>query len=64
MIPSMIGPWMAGRILDTLDPRWVWYAGGILLVVAILAFLQLHLTANQRIEALTTPVAQGSTPGL
>jgi len=59
-IPSMIGPWMAGRVMDTLDPRWVWYGGGILLGVAILAFLQLHLGSHQRFETLeTVPKALG-----
>jgi MFS family permease len=48
-IPSMIGPWLAGVVMDTLDPRWVWYASGILLGIAILAFLQLHRGASARI---------------
>jgi MFS family permease len=54
-IPSMIGPWMAGRVMDTLDPRWVWYAGGILLGIATLVFLQLHFNAYKRIETLEHP---------
>jgi MFS family permease len=51
-IPQMIGPWMAGRIMDTLDPRWVWYGGGILLGIAILVFIQLHIRANTYIESM------------
>ncbi len=48
-IPSMMGPWLAGRVMDTMDPRWVWYGGGILLAISILAFLQLHTRIHQRI---------------
>ncbi len=55
-IPSMIGPWMAGVVMDQYNPRWVWYAGGILLAIAILAFLQLHRAASHRIEAMKTPM--------
>ncbi len=51
-IPSMIGPWMAGVVMDKFDPRWVWYAGGMILAVAILVFLQLHRKASDRIEAI------------
>ena len=42
-IPSMIGPWAAGLILDNYDPNYVWYIGGVLCVFAILAFFLLHL---------------------
>ncbi len=51
-VPSMLGPWMAGMVMDKLDPRWVWYAGGILLGIAILAFLRLHQIASKRIDSI------------
>jgi MFS family permease len=38
VIPSAIGPLLAGLVMDNLDPRWVWYAAGILGVVAAGAF--------------------------
>lgn len=47
-LPSTIGPAMAGVILDNYDPRWVWYAGGIICAVAIVGFLALHLKARQQ----------------
>ncbi|TFH31705.1 MAG: MFS transporter, partial [Anaerolineales bacterium] len=62
-IPSMIGPWLAGRVIDTMDPRWVWFAGGILLAVAILVFVQLHLGAQKRITLGETPPETNSEPG-
>lgn len=48
-IPSMFGPWLAGRVMDTTDPRWVWFGGGILLAISILGFLQLHSRLHQRV---------------
>lgn len=41
-IPQMIGPVGAGLIMDNYDPNWVWYIGGILVLVSILGFLMLH----------------------
>ena len=58
-IPSMIGPWLAGVVMDTLDPRWVWYASGILLGIAILAFLQLHRGASARIDSFDSTRSKG-----
>ncbi len=42
-VPSMIGPWAAGLVFDNYNPNYVWYIGGVLCVVAILAFYFLHL---------------------
>ena len=41
---SAIGPLAAGVILDYYDPRWVWYAGGI--ICALVAFGYLFLKQN------------------
>jgi MFS family permease len=41
-VPSAVGPWAAGLIVDRFDPNWVWYSGGILCAVAALAFLALR----------------------
>jgi MFS family permease len=48
-IPSAIGPWAAGLILDNYDPNWVWYAAGIISAVAATGFYVLHLTARDRL---------------
>jgi MFS family permease len=47
-IPSTIGPWAAGLIMDHYDPRWVWYMAGILCALAILGFTLLHRQTQKR----------------
>lgn len=47
-VPSMIGPWAAGLIFDNYDPNYVWYIGGVLCVVAIIAFYSLHIKLGAR----------------
>jgi MFS family permease len=42
-VPSMIGPWTAGLVMDNYNPNYVWYIGGVLCVVAIMAFFFLHV---------------------
>jgi len=49
-VPSTIGPLAAGLIMDHYDPRWVWYIGGVLCGVAVLAFLALHARTQDRLE--------------
>jgi MFS family permease len=41
-IPFAIGPLLAGLVMDNADPRWVWYASGLLGVVAALAYFSLE----------------------
>lgn len=50
IIPSAIGPLFAGFIMDNYDPRWVWYACGILATVATLGFLLLSRSASVRLQ--------------
>ncbi|MGD2253258.1 MAG: MFS transporter [Anaerolineales bacterium] len=47
-IPSAVGPWAAGMIMDNFDPRWVWYACGLVCVLAMVGFYALHLKAKTR----------------
>lgn len=47
-VPSAIGPWAAGLILDNYDPNWVWYLGGIICAVAIIGFYALHARTKER----------------
>jgi MFS family permease len=42
MIPWMIGPLLAGLIMDNGDPNWVWYGSAILGSVSTLGFLWLR----------------------
>jgi MFS family permease len=47
-VPSTIGPWAAGLILDNYNPDWVWYAAGISCAIAAIGFLALHLPTLER----------------
>lgn len=49
-IPSTIGPSAAGYILDNYNPNLLWYIGGILCGLAVLAFYALHLRLGSRPE--------------
>ena len=49
-IPFMIGPLLAGLILDNLNPNLLWYAAGFVGFLSVLGFLYLHRRARS-IEA-------------
>ena len=42
LIPFAIGPLLAGIVLDTMEPRWLWYFSGLVGVLSVLGFLWLH----------------------
>lgn len=46
-ISFAIGPYLAGQVLDNFDPRFLWYASGIIGALAVIGFLGLH----RRVEA-------------
>jgi MFS family permease len=52
-IPSAVGPLAAGLIMDNFDPRWVWYAGGILCAIAAIGFYILHRVYQERFAPVT-----------
>jgi MFS family permease len=54
-IPSAVGPWAAGVILDNLNPDLVWYLAGLMSAAAILGFVWLHLSASERIGVADSP---------
>jgi MFS family permease len=59
-IPSAIGPWAAGLIMDNVNPNWVWYLAGMFSLVAVIGFLALHVRTRTRFATrpeATTPVA-------
>ena len=47
-IPAMIGPLAGGLIFDNFNPNYIWYIGGVLCVIAMLAFYFLHLRLGGR----------------
>ena len=50
IIPSAIGPLLAGLIMDNYDPRWLWYICGILAAISTLGFVVLHKRASSRLQ--------------
>ncbi len=48
IIPSAIGPLMAGLVMDHYDPNWVWYGGGILAAISAIGYLAIHRVAGKR----------------
>jgi len=48
IIPGMIGPLLAGLVMDHADPNWVWYAAGIVGLMATAAFVLLHRRVEER----------------
>lgn len=51
-IPSAVGPLLAGLIMDYVDPHWVWYAAGVLGLVAAGAFVLLQHQVGQKQAAM------------
>ena len=49
-IPSTIGPGAAGYILDNYNPNLLWYLGGALCGLSVLAYYALHLRLGARPE--------------
>ena len=41
-LPSMVGPYLAGLIIDNYNPNWLWYACGICGALAAMSFMFLH----------------------
>ena len=58
-IPSAVGTWAAGLIVDNYDPNWVWYLSGIISAVAAAGFIALFYGTRTRL-ASKDPVAQSS----
>jgi MFS family permease len=56
-IPVALGPWIAGLIMDNYNPNWVWYACGLVSVIAIAGYLTLHARASSRFTKVNTPSA-------
>ncbi len=47
-IPSALGPWAAGLLMDNYDPNWVWYASGIFSALAAAGFYLLYHVTKSR----------------
>ena len=51
IIGEGIGPLAAGWVMDNHDPRWVWYACGIISVIVVTGYLWLHAVAKDRLKS-------------
>jgi MFS family permease len=47
-IPAIIGPTVAGIVIDNFNPNWVWYIGGLLCAVSVISFITLYRATRQR----------------
>lgn len=54
-ISFAVGPYLAGLVLDNYDPNWLWYACGIIGMIAVLGFLALHRSLQTKPILLTQP---------
>jgi MFS family permease len=50
VVPTAVGPLLAGLVMDHIGPNFVWYAGGLLAIVAALGFASLHKPATARLN--------------
>lgn len=56
-VPGALAPLAAGLIMQALDPRWVWYAGGIVATLTVAGYLWLHLKTHPLIHPAQVPAA-------
>ena len=56
VIPSTTGPLLAGLIMDNADPRWVWYAAGLVGLLAAAGFALLQRRGGRSAERSVSAV--------
>jgi len=56
-LPSAVGPWAAGLVLDNLDPDLIWYLCGLLSALTVVGFVWLNQRVGQRLARADTPEA-------
>jgi len=50
IIPSAVGPLMAGLIMDNADPNWVWYGAIILAMFSAIGYWGIQMKAGHRFK--------------
>jgi len=74
VLPGVVGPIATGWVMDNRDPRWTWYAVGLVAAVATAAFLVLDKRLGRRLatnrsrercsaEGLTVPATSSDVAG-
>ena len=57
VIPSAVGPLLAGLVMDNFDPRWVWYVAGLVGLAAAWSFALLQRRIEpRRTQELSAPL--------
>lgn len=62
-IPFAVGPLLAGLVLDNANPDWVWYASGIIGLVATLGYIWLHTRVGAGLRIPAGDVITTAVPG-
>ena len=52
MLPSLFGVILAGLVMEKMNPNWVWYFGGIFLLIAAVGYILLIPMASSRFKAI------------
>jgi len=60
VIPSAVGPILAGLLMDNADPRWLWYASGLLSIAAAGAFAFLQHKKDSQAAISSPEIARSS----
>ena len=61
-IPATVSPGAAGYILDNYNPNLLWYLGGVLCTVAVLAYYMLHLRLGAKPQFAPAPDEADAVP--
>ena len=51
-IPNLFGVLLAGVVIATIGPNWVWYFAGILSLIAAVGFWSLNSVAKKRFSKI------------
>ena len=57
-IPNLFGVLLAGVVIDTLGPNWVWYFAGILSFISAVGFWMLHNVTKERFAKIKDEIDQ------
>lgn len=64
IIPSAIGPLLAGLVMDNLNPNLVWYAAGTLGIISAIGYWLLHDRAGHRFTTTGSLKINGEEPAV
>ncbi|MHA1110926.1 MAG: MDR family MFS transporter [Promethearchaeota archaeon] len=56
MVPSLFAIILAGLVMERMNPNWIWYFGGILMLVATVGYLLLRKMSSKRLGEIDKEV--------